>query len=50
MDLQNFKANELTELNSIVGGTDIFGEDSGFSPEDEILPASGFIGEEDDGI
>lgn len=51
MNLQDFKANELLELDSILGGTDIFGEDDGFIIEDDgNLTVSDFIGEETGGF
>lgn len=37
MELKDFKSNKLEDsiLESILGGTDIFGEDTGFIIEDE---------------
>ncbi len=47
MKIDNFKTASIgnAQLNELVGGTDIFGEDTGFIIEDDILLVNGIIEE-----
>lgn len=47
MKFENFKNASIgnVQLNELVGGTDIFGEDTGFVIEDDIMVVNGIVEE-----
>ncbi len=47
MKIDNFKNASIgnAHLNEFVGGTDIFGEDTGFIIEDDIMVVNGIVDE-----
>ncbi len=47
MKIDNFKNASIgnAQLNELVGGTDIFGEDYGFIIEDDIMVVNGIVDE-----